>query len=652
MPTVTGNLRQLAGSNLTSGQIVFTAPDGIVQDRDGNTTRVGPHTVAVGASGIFSESLPATGAGYYVARITATIGRNLVHDLPTLLLQVPEAGADLSEAVPAQSAAGDLIVQQTATVGELGAAVDAAVAPMLEDVAEAKDAAVQARTFAYRAEETVRQYDPRIKGIEAMAGLTPGDPVDGQTSNLLSNRDSLTWDAAEALASEVIAGHATVTGLRTDVDELRTDLTTTDEALTQEATDRATEDGKLSARLRVFEQRTPEDFGAVAGDSVDSTAAIRAWLQAGCTTLPPLAYRITGDLSIVQHGLKLVGHGATFLVDGNDSPQSRVLSITGDNVEVTGLRILGLPGKKVRGGIYVIGDNAKVYDNDIADLVSEIESRAIHVEGRGGHKVTDNRISNISATGNVVEGDGTGMARAVVVYTTSDATMPSLVTGNIITDILGEEGDAITVLASDGVAPRFESGKVTVKGNTLDNCSRRFIKVQGSDVEVKSNTLRDSKRGSGGNAASAVNVYASGRVTVKGNEVWYSDLGSSINVQGAQTGTRAEEVSISDNDVYADTGASSTGIYVDHTNRVFATNNRVHGGLRGIGFGNVSTGAISNNVTSRLQNVAGAYAAAATNSCTRIAMTNNTDVSGVKLNTPFINDSVDGITENNRQLLV
>jgi parallel beta-helix repeat protein len=639
MPTVTGNIKRIAGTDVTAGRVVFTATTPVIQDRNAKTTRLGAgvaeHVVTIGASGTFTTSLPATGEGWvYEVQIVAFVGAYQVENLPTLVLPVSEAGADLSDAGLKGHASGQVVIRQTASAGELSAAIGSALGPFEASVTEAKAAAKESRDFAYRAEATVGGYEPRIKGIEAMAGLSPESPTDGQTSTLVSNAGTLTGQAVRTAATNVVAGHTAVTGLRSDVDDLETART------------------DHHARLQVFEQRTPEAYGALGNGTADDTNAILQWMQAGWSALPPRAYRITGGLAISRDDFKLRGGGATLIVDGNDSGTSRVLSVTGNNADISGLFIMGAVGAKIRGGIYVYGNGAKIQNNRVHNLTSDNESRGIHVEGTGGHHISGNRIHNISAVGNTVDGDGIGMARGIVIYHKTNAVLSSLVTGNHITDITGEEGDGISVLASDGSGTGYLSSKTSIIGNTVDNCTRRNVKIQGHDVDVVANILRDSSRQVFGKESSVINAYSSGRLSIKGNTLWYTDLGSSISIQGAAVAglaTNPQDVTISGNSVFAETGGTSTGIYVDYTNRVVVSGNNTRGGFRGIALGNVSSGSITGNTIERLTPGPTAYAASASSSCTRVAMVGNTDLSVNNANT-FRNDSVSGVTANNHQI--
>lgn len=89
----------------------------------------------------------------------------------------------------------------------------------------------KAQRAAARAADALEDHEPRIQGLEAMAGLSPEGVTDGQTAALISNGDTLTRAALEG----------------------------------------ATE--PLSDRIAVFESRTPEHYGA-AGDGVtDDTTA-------------------------------------------------------------------------------------------------------------------------------------------------------------------------------------------------------------------------------------------------------------------------------------------------------------------------------------------------------------------------------------------
>ena len=79
------------------------------------------------------------------------------------------------------------------------AAVDGEIGEVVRLAQAAATTAAQAATSA---ENKVDSYTPRVDALEAMAGLTPESPVDGQTANLVLQGDSLTRAAISNLFTE------------------------------------------------------------------------------------------------------------------------------------------------------------------------------------------------------------------------------------------------------------------------------------------------------------------------------------------------------------------------------------------------------------------------------------------------------------------
>lgn len=80
--------------------------------------------------------------------------------------------------------------------GAVDEAVDGELGSAVRNAQYAAETAAQAATSAdgraTSAESTVRSYTPRVIALEAMGGLSPQSPVDGQTANLLTQPDTLT----------------------------------------------------------------------------------------------------------------------------------------------------------------------------------------------------------------------------------------------------------------------------------------------------------------------------------------------------------------------------------------------------------------------------------------------------------------------------
>lgn len=131
MPTVTGDVKTVAGSAVTSGEVRFRSTQPIVQNRTLQTTTLATdaaeYKAPLNSSGTFSVDLPASGDGWaYEAEIVAYVGSNRVKGLPKLVLEVPELGTDLAEAGVLGQRAGNVIIRKMALMAEIGETVAAA----------------------------------------------------------------------------------------------------------------------------------------------------------------------------------------------------------------------------------------------------------------------------------------------------------------------------------------------------------------------------------------------------------------------------------------------------------------------------------------------------------------------------------------------
>jgi hypothetical protein len=626
MPTVTGNIKRIAGSNVTSGQVRFTSTVPVVQDRTANTTTLGvaEHTVQIGSSGAISTTLPATGPDWvYEVEIIALAGTKMI-ETPILLLPVPAAGADLSDAGVKGQATGDVVVRQTVTAGELQAAVATAVAPVEAKITAAEAAAVEARQSVYRAEATVGEYEPRIHGIEVMAGIEPGSVTDGQTSNLFSNRSSLTWVAAEKLAAEVVTGHASVTGLRSDVTALQ---------------GRAT---ALESRATALERRTPAYYGAKGDGTTDDTTALRAFLAAGHRVFDGGTYRTTAGLSLTGNGIHLEGNGTRIICD--NLTRAEIIVVTGDDAVVTGFHLEGAAKTKANvttngkgdlgNGIRVVGARATITDNVITDIISGFNSGGIRVEGPGGNHITGNTVRNVDSAGSGDTGDGSAHSRGISLYHPGPATAgESTIAGNHIANILGQGAAGVSVLQHDGTRWPYYSAHATISGNTIENCHRRAVKIQASNVTVKGNTITDTITDTPYASASVIDVLDSDHVTITGNTVKIGELNTPIMVTAPSFTGSVGFITISDNELFMPGSSSLIGIYVTGVDQLTVSGNVIRGGLDGVRVGSISGGAVTNNDIA--YQLSTGYSVYATANCTNMLIVHNTDTSNPRSTSNF-----------------
>lgn len=277
----------------------------------------------------------------------------------------------------------------------------------------------------------------------------------------------------------------------------------------------------VQSKLR--ETVSVKDFGAVGDGVTDDTAAIQFALSSTATEIifPPGNYRVVDALldgspvltsavanrklhgpgiitatSQVKKLLLVTGDHSTVSlnIDGNLQIGYAVV-IQAENPVVTGCSISNLDGKTNYGGVAI---NLDLDDLDTAALVS------------------NNTIRNLQGAGEGVGGNGVGMQRAITINSNQNCTKRILVTGNHVSQVEGEEGDAIVVISSNG-AGTYYNMPVVIQGNTIDLWTRRAVKVQAHGVTICGNTFRNDRAVNPGNLQRAVDIVQGGAAVIDGN---------------------------------------------------------------------------------------------------------------------------------------
>ena len=482
--------------------------------------------------------------------------------------------------------------------------------------AKAEAAAAQAKAAA----QTVAMQEIRVRGLETAHQLAPGAPADGVTANLLAQPDSLSRGSMDAALTAAVAS-------------------------VNERVDRG-------ARL------LPYHYGAVGDGNADDTTALLDWLAAGGTTMEPgRAYRTNRPLDLAGDHRTLNGNHASVIYRGDDSLDARAVRVTGDHATVCNLTVIG-DGGGISHGIWVSGAFAKITDNRVIHIHDVAGAQGIHVEGHtGGHLIANNTIHDIIAFGDGVIASSVGLARGIMFWngpTNEHMKYESIITGNRISSVLGEEGDAIGVLgySPTTIADGHAKSKLTISNNALDDSSRRAIKVQASEVTVKDNVIRDSVRGNSEFISSVIDVINSKDVTVSGNEIYTGDL-RGISASGPDT--TMNNLIIRNNQIHipviTDVDAVGTAIYVNKGFYFNVADNITFGGDRAIAVGGSVAGSVTGNTINRLKAAgANSRAVAIITGNDRVNMFNNTFnklTAGGGSPVWFQNDSTNGASANN-----
>lgn len=309
------------------------------------------------------------------------------------------------------------------------------------------------------------------------------------------------------------------------------------------------------------------------GDGVtEDSAALQAWLDSGGTRLASGTYRITKGLILNGDNRRFYTENAKILADGTNIT---ALTVTGRNASISAY-IDG--NNKASDGVKVTGPGAILENGWYQNFRSTTQSaRGIEARTTGGITIRNNVIRNVVSVGDTTLGNGNGAARGIVLSGPAAATADSVISSNLIQNILGEEGDAIQVLFFDGkTSTPFSSGRVAVNDNNIWNVSRRFIKIQASDVSVERNKLCYYLTTSPANPATSIDIIHSENVKVIGNEVNPNLLGPvGIAVRGP-SGVPLRGVEVRSNVIRQAATKASVGIYLTWTTAPIIQGNLIY----------------------------------------------------------------------------
>lgn len=275
--------------------------------------------------------------------------------------------------------------------------------------------------------------------------------------------------------------------------------------------------------------RTPYDFGAYGNGIADDTAAVQAALNSAVKHVyfPPGLFRITGTVTSAVDDRTIDGPGKLTAT----TPVAIAMTVTGDRNEVA----VNIDGNEFIGvGIRFDGAELPIVSGGrIRDLKSTTANCAglFFADTQAGFIVRGVTITDVNSPGNGTLGDSNGFSRAIAIGLSGDPTGNSVIEGCYISNIIGEEGDAIAGVS--GGSPTYYRLDLTIKGNTIRGFTRRAVKTQGSNVRVIGNSISNDWTSAAQvpNRANVIDFVQGGDCIARDNDLYNCNFFNQVSVQ-------------------------------------------------------------------------------------------------------------------------
>ena len=236
-----------------------------------------------------------------------------------------------------------------------------------------------------------------------------------------------------------------------------------------------------------------KDYGAVGDGTTDDTTAIQAAFNSSAKAIyfPTGSYVLSSTVTSTVDDRKVYGEGTITAL----ANLSKALQFTGSsNIDFS----LDCEGNQFINVFAQFNDCVDPYIHDCR--VENLQSPNNGTGGKAiafelfsdidsGAKITDNYISNLNAYGDGVAGNGNGMSRAIAFDSTVALTKPILISDNVIDTVIGEEGDAISIMAKESGTQNYFNANVFITGNHIRNFNRRGCKIKFNSAVVSNNTF-------------------------------------------------------------------------------------------------------------------------------------------------------------------
>ena len=310
-----------------------------------------------------------------------------------------------------------------------------------------------------------------------------------------------------------------------------------------------------------------KDYGAVGDGSTNDTSAIQSALNSGAKAIyfPTGDYLINSTLTSSIDERKIYGEGS---ITATADIDKAIVFTSSDYVELS----LNCKGNNyIR--VFAQFNNClepHIHHCRVRDLQSPNDNtggKAIAFELFSnidtGVKITDNYITNLNAYGDGAYNDGNGMARAIAFDSSVALTKPILISDNVIDTVIGEEGDAISIMSAGG--GNYYDANVFITGNHIKNFNRRGCKIKFNSAVVSNNTFYNTWTSSPAAPQAVIDMDKGQNHIISGNKFINTEYMHQIKIQvnTTEVDEKVNNVVINNNIITQISGAtSSTLIYV------------------------------------------------------------------------------------------